>query len=277
MICDNEGTTGSFWQEGHMTSVDWIKMRKILLTDPRVVRISSALDADRFRTLGGLFSAWCLLDDQTVDGVLQGYTAKAFDEVVGIPGIANAMQSVGWLAITTEGIAATEFEKHNGKTAKRRAQENVRKMSARDADKQRTKGGQNKGQDAPQEGEEEEDIPYPNPSCNEGGNFDPEAIDWDMVINRASWLASELKCKPNDRITVARIAVLMQTTLGDEQVSSAVAQSRVKKKPISYFITVMKAIATQGGWDWDATTKAIIVHGDVLDAIVPANSRKVAT
>jgi hypothetical protein len=114
---------------------DWIKMRKSLLTDPRVVRISSALDADRFRTIGGLFSAWCLFDEQTSDGVLDGYTPEVFDDIIGIRGLARAMEMVGWLEITPEKLVATAFSQHNGQTAKRRAQEAVRKMSARDADK----------------------------------------------------------------------------------------------------------------------------------------------
>lgn len=114
---------------------DWIKMRRSLLTDPRVVRISSALDADRFRTIGGLFSAWCLFDEQTSDGRLAGYTPEVFDEIVGIRGICRAMASVGWLEIGADFLQATAFSEHNGQSAKRRAQEAGRKMSARNADK----------------------------------------------------------------------------------------------------------------------------------------------
>jgi hypothetical protein len=114
---------------------DWIKMRRSLLTDPRVVRISSALNADRFRTIGGLFSAWCLFDEQTPDGHLAGYTPEVFDQIVGISGLALAMAAVGWLEIGPDYLQATAFCEHNGQSAKRRAQESVRKMSARDADK----------------------------------------------------------------------------------------------------------------------------------------------
>ena len=114
---------------------DWIKMRRSLLTDPRVVRISSALNADRFRTIGGLFSAWCLFDEQTPDGHLAGYTPEVFDQIVGISGLAVAMAAVGWLEIGPDYLQATAFCEHNGQSAKRRAQESVRKMSARDADK----------------------------------------------------------------------------------------------------------------------------------------------
>lgn len=120
---------------------DWIKMRKTLPTDPRIVRIMSALKADRFRTLGGVFAAWCLFDDQTEDGRLDGYTPEVFDEVIGFPGLSRAMAAVGWLEIGKDYLAAPRFSEHNGKTAKRRASEAVRKMSARNADTERTEDG----------------------------------------------------------------------------------------------------------------------------------------
>ena len=110
-------------------------MQKSLPRDPRVVRISSALKADRLRTVGGLFSAWCLFDEQTEDGKLEGYTPEILDELIGLPGLAAAMCSVGWLDIEDNSLRVPRFDEHNGKSAKRRSQENDRKMSARDADK----------------------------------------------------------------------------------------------------------------------------------------------
>jgi hypothetical protein len=114
---------------------DWIKMQKSLPRDPRVVRISSALKADRLRTVGGLFSAWCLFDEQTEDGKLEGYTPEILDDLIGFPGLAKAMQSVGWLDIDGDSLRVPRFEEHNGQSAKRRAQDVVRKTSARKADK----------------------------------------------------------------------------------------------------------------------------------------------
>ncbi|MFN5710055.1 MAG: hypothetical protein ACK48X_18525 [Planctomycetota bacterium] len=117
---------------------DWIKMRKELLTSPKVVRIMSACDADRFRTIGGLFAVWCLFDEQTEDGNLDGYTPQILDSIVGFPGLAEAMVSVGWLISNEKSqLIAVNFGEHNGTTAKRRASECVRKMSARHADKKR--------------------------------------------------------------------------------------------------------------------------------------------
>lgn len=117
---------------------DWIKVRKCLPNDPRIVRMASALKTDRFRTLGGVLSAWCLFDEHTDCGRLDGYTAELLDEVVGFPKLAAAMEAVGWLVVGDGFLVAPRFEKHNGKTAKRRCQETDRKRSARDADRKRT-------------------------------------------------------------------------------------------------------------------------------------------
>lgn len=127
---------------------DWIKMNKSLPRDPRVVRISSALKADRLRTVGGLLSAWCLADELTEDGNLDAYTPELLDELVGLPGLARAMESVGWLVIGDGFLEFPRFDEHNGKSAKRRAQDAIRKSSAREADKcphdKRTKSGPEK-------------------------------------------------------------------------------------------------------------------------------------
>lgn len=123
---------------------DWIKMRVDLFTHPKVVRISSALNADTLRTVGGLMSAWCLFDVHTEDGVLLGYTSETLDSYLRWEGFSAAMISVGWLEEKPEGLVLPEFYTHNGKSAKRRAQEadrkrSVRKTSACDADKMRTR------------------------------------------------------------------------------------------------------------------------------------------
>ena len=119
-------------------------MGKDLLTHPKVVRMSSALRADRLRTVGGLFAVWCLFDTHSADGQLSGYTPEALDELVGFPGISAAMESVGWLFSDEDGVSLPRFEEHNGQSAKRRAQETERKReerkaSASDADKKRTR------------------------------------------------------------------------------------------------------------------------------------------
>ncbi|MEQ9887633.1 DNA replication domain protein [Pectobacterium zantedeschiae] len=123
---------------------DWIKMRADLHTHPKVVRMASALKADRLRIVGGLHSAWCLFDVHSVDGLLEGYNSETLDDLIGFPGFSKAMISIGWLEEDGESLVMPRFDAHNGQSAKRRAQDaerkrNIRKTSASDADKARTR------------------------------------------------------------------------------------------------------------------------------------------
>jgi len=123
---------------------DWIKMRVDLATSPKVVRMASALCADRLRVIGGLHAVWCLFDVHSTDGQLDGYTLEALDEMIGFSGFGAAMSLVGWLEDGGDFLCTPRFDEHNGQSAKRRATETerkreARKMSAPDADKKRSR------------------------------------------------------------------------------------------------------------------------------------------
>jgi len=112
-------------------------------THPKVVRISSALKAEKLWTVGALHSAWSLFDTHSVDGILDGYNKQALDDFIGLDGFASAMEDVGWLEETTQGLIIPGFEIHNGASAKRRLQDlerkRFRKNSALEAEKKRTR------------------------------------------------------------------------------------------------------------------------------------------
>lgn len=110
---------------------NWIKMGTGLRTNPKVVRIASALKADRLRVIGGLHAAWSIFDEHSEDGFLEGYNHAAIDEELGWRGFAKAMQEVGWLEVDEAGAHLPDYSDHNGPTAKRRAMETSRKGSAR--------------------------------------------------------------------------------------------------------------------------------------------------
>lgn len=126
---------------------DWIKLRADLLTHPKVVRIATILNADRLRVIGGLHAVWCLFDVHSSDGMLDGYTSEVLDGHLGWLGFSAAMIKVRWLEENGENLTVPEFDKHNGQSAKRRAQETERKRLAREqedlsaivADKKRSK------------------------------------------------------------------------------------------------------------------------------------------
>jgi hypothetical protein len=147
-------------------STDWIKMRVDLRTHPKVVRMASALRADRLRVIGGLFAVWSIFDAHSSDGVLDGYTFHAIDDDLGWKGFAQAMSGVDWLVDQEgRGLSAPRFEEHNGQSAKRRAMETERKRLEREAEKS-TKVGQMSASDADKSvtreekrREEEKEIP----------------------------------------------------------------------------------------------------------------------
>lgn len=200
-------------------SDDWIKMRCSLHTHPKVVRISSALKADRFRTVGGLHAVWSLFDAHSTDGGLVGYTMDAIDDLIGWPGFSAAMKSVAWLEENTQGIVLPRFDQHNGKSAKRRANDverkrsersphPVRNLSASDADISGTKSGPEKEKEKEKE-EEQKLLASPAEKPAE----EPDLI-WSHGL---AWMKSKgvpegkargaigLAIKETDRLTVAEL------------------------------------------------------------------------
>lgn len=125
-------------------AADWIKMRCELQTHPKVVRILSAMNTDKFRVIGGLHAVWCIFDAHSTDGSLRGYTPAAMDAAIGWPGFSQAMCDVGWLSFDAQAAVMPGFTDHNGQSAKRRADDqkrkrDIRKSSDDDADGKRTK------------------------------------------------------------------------------------------------------------------------------------------
>jgi len=111
---------------------DWIKMRIDLQTHPKVVRILSATKADKFRAIGGLHAVWSVFDTHSQDGSLKGYTPETLDHIIGWMGFSEAMIAVGWMAFDgAETLTLPEFDEHNGKSGKRRAEDQKRKRNSR--------------------------------------------------------------------------------------------------------------------------------------------------
>ena len=118
---------------------DWIKMRSNLWDDPRVSRLCDITGAKEAAIIGGLYWLWASADQHSTNGNLSGLTTKAIDRKSGIKGFGEALVTIGWVSESANGVQVVRFDEHNGKSAKRRCAESVRKMSARDADKQQTK------------------------------------------------------------------------------------------------------------------------------------------
>ena len=117
-------------------------MRTNLWDDPRVAALVDATGASEATIVGGLYWLWSTADQHTEDGVLHGMILRQIDRKTEIPGFGSALAGIGWIEELPGSVQVTRFNEHNGASAKRRATESRRKMSARDADKVRTGCGQ---------------------------------------------------------------------------------------------------------------------------------------
>ena len=112
---------------------DWIKMRVNLASDPAVIQMADNLDAAEHEIVGLLHAIWSWADGQTEDGSAAGVSLRWVARHLNKPGFANAMVECGWLEVTDTGLLFPGFERHNGKSAKSRAQTKNRQQMYRNA------------------------------------------------------------------------------------------------------------------------------------------------
>jgi len=105
----------------------WIKMRKSLKRDGRVLQVSRLCNAPPLQVVGALYALWSLADDFIDDeeGFLRGYTPADLDREVGIDGFTTALPD-DWLEVKQDGLYLPQYQEHNGSTAKARAQNQKR-------------------------------------------------------------------------------------------------------------------------------------------------------
>lgn len=111
---------------------DWIKMRTALANDPAVIAIALDLDKSEFEVVGMLHHLWSWADSQSQDGHIKRVTEKWIDRYVHHAGFAKSMVGAGWLVIEEVGITFPNFERHNGESAKKRAEAAERQRISRE-------------------------------------------------------------------------------------------------------------------------------------------------
>lgn len=113
---------------------DWIKVEITSSQKIEVLTIADILDIDEHMVFGKLVILWCWADANTVDGHADNVTKRMVDRVVSHKGFADALLDtrVGWLKEDEkDGVFFPNFDRHNGKGAKKRATDARRKASHR--------------------------------------------------------------------------------------------------------------------------------------------------
>ena len=111
---------------------DWIKMRTDLSTDPAVIGTAARLNVDEDTIVGKLHRLWSWANHQTTDGNAVGVTSDWINRYLDCEGLAEALCEVGWMVVSDDSIQLPEFERHNGESAKKRAQTAKRVQKHRD-------------------------------------------------------------------------------------------------------------------------------------------------
>src|ERR1700752_1538182 len=140
---------------------DWIKVEMSTLDKPEVLRLAHMLGVSRAHILGCLLTTWCWFDRNSVDGRVNGAVPDDIDTLVGLPGFAFALCFVRWFDISDLGedwISMSNFDRHNGESAKKRA------LSSRRM--QRFRYARSVTEASPEKRTEEKSISPPTPSLD---------------------------------------------------------------------------------------------------------------
>lgn len=105
---------------------DWIKIEHALPDKPEVIRMADALGIDPDAVTGKLVRFWSWCNIQTVPGNALGVTKSFVDRLTHQPGFSDALIKVDWLLARSGSLEVPHFDRHNGQTAKARAESNRR-------------------------------------------------------------------------------------------------------------------------------------------------------
>lgn len=97
-------------------------MQATLPESPKIFRLARLLGVGRMEALGYAVRWFCWLDAQCANGATE-LRPDEVDALVGHAGITDAMCALGWTSVDAEGyVLVQEFDKHNGESAKKRAE-----------------------------------------------------------------------------------------------------------------------------------------------------------
>ena len=95
----------------------------------QLARLCHCTKADAFLAF---FRVLVWLDEQTEDGHVEFFTPDDADEIGGLPGLGHALQEVRWILFGPTGAVVANWDRHNGKSAKRRCLDAERSRRLRD-------------------------------------------------------------------------------------------------------------------------------------------------
>ncbi|WP_240780358.1 hypothetical protein [Serratia proteamaculans] len=124
---------------------EWIKIEVVTPDKPEIYQLAEILAIDPDAVLGKLIRVWAWADQQTIDGNANSnaasVTKSAIDRIGFMPGFADALIRVGWLRFEGSVLIFPNFDRHNGKSSKKRVLTNRRVTEHREKSNKSNAGG----------------------------------------------------------------------------------------------------------------------------------------
>ena len=110
----------------------WIKVQVTLPESPKIFRLARLLGVGRMEALGYAVRWFCWLDTHCANGSTE-LTESDVDALIGRVGITRAFCELEWASVDAEGyVLVLDFDKHNGKSSKQRAENQARVAAFRE-------------------------------------------------------------------------------------------------------------------------------------------------
>ena len=111
---------------------DWIKVEMDTPDKPEMGFIARTCSTTTADTFIAWFRLWCWFDQQTDTGEVRFFSPDDADRIARLPGIGHALEGCGWITYHAGGASVTNWDRHNGSSAKKRAIECKRKADYRE-------------------------------------------------------------------------------------------------------------------------------------------------
>ena len=112
-------------------SGDWLQLENITPNKFEIIEMAHTLGKNRQEMVGIFVDYLVWVNEQCERAFIPISAQNHIDEKVMCPGFCAALQKVGWMNITDTDLEIVKFGRHNGNTAKARAQNNRRVASHR--------------------------------------------------------------------------------------------------------------------------------------------------
>ena len=98
----------------------WIKVETHTPDKTELRQIARLCHCSKAEAFLAFFRVFVWLDEQTEDGHVDYFTPNDADEIGGLTGLGNALETVRWITFSPGGAVVANWERHNGKSAKKR-------------------------------------------------------------------------------------------------------------------------------------------------------------